>query len=390
MTLPLSIYIHIPFCTVKCGYCDFNAYAGMDGLKFAYTAAVIDEIRRLPRSLFARPIATVAFGGGTPGEMTPDQIGSILAAIQSRFRIVRGAEISLEANPGTVDGEALNSIRRAGVTRLSLGAQSFDPAELAFLDRIHSPEATVASVGLARAARFDSVGLDLIYGLPSQTTGSWEQNLHRAIALGVDHVSTYGLTVELGTPLAARVAAGQVVLPDDDCLADMYEHGSDVLLAAGFTQYELSNWARPGHESRHNQVYWRDGHYLGIGAGAHGYLDGERYENIAHPRSYVVALESAETDAEWPARCNAYFSPTSVAMADFVTLRLRLLEGLRLNDFVAKFGRPLGEVFGPVMNRCTDAGVLEFADGSVRLTPRGRLLHGEVAVQLLDHAQGAT
>jgi len=384
---PLSVYIHIPFCTVKCGYCDFNAYAGMDRLKAAYTEAIIGEIRRLPPELSERTVVTIAFGGGTPGEMTAEEIEHILGAAQARFSIAPGAEVSLEANPGTVDGNALRRLRKAGVSRLSLGAQSFDATELAFLDRIHSPEAIVASVALARAAGFESVGLDLMYGLPSQTTDSWEANLRRAIALGVDHISTYGLTVEPGTPLAARVHAGEVTLPDDDTLADMYECGSDVLLSAGFVQYELSNWSRPGYESRHNQVYWRDGDYLGIGAGAHGYLDFERYENIAHPRAYVAALQDVQREEHWPARLSSYRPSAAQAMSDFVALRLRLIAGLSGIDFQARFGSSIDDVFGDVLARCAGAGVVERTGDHLRLTTRGRLLHGEVAVQLLDHLQ---
>jgi oxygen-independent coproporphyrinogen-3 oxidase len=384
MTKPLSVYVHIPFCTVKCGYCDFNAYAGMDGLKGAYTGALVQEIDSLPEALGSRPIASISFGGGTPGEMEPADIARVLGAVRERFTIVDDAEVSLEANPGTTNGAQLQQLRAAGINRVSFGAQSFEPAELAMLDRIHSPEAIGASVQLARRAGFASVGLDLIYGLPGQLMEGWLRNLQIAIDLGPDHLSTYGLTVEAGTPLATRVASGKVILPDDDLSADFYEAIEAAVHPGGFAQYELSNWARPGHESRHNSVYWTDGDYLGIGAGAHGYLDGERYENVAHPRAYTSALNSA-SDSAWPVRVKAYRPSRGVAMADFISLGLRLLRVLDSASFESRFECSLGECAGPVIERCLTAGVLEGDLSRFRLTRRGRLLHGEVAAQLLEH-----
>ena len=384
MSGPLSVYVHIPFCTVKCGYCDFNAYAGMDALKSSYTKALVREVSLLPLDLRSRPVGTIAFGGGTPGELDPADIRSVLQAVTAHFSVTKGAEISLEANPGTTSGRQLDELRTAGVTRISFGAQSFDPSELAFLDRIHSPEAIGASVRLARAAGFESIGLDLMYGLPGQTTDGWKQNLVSAVALTPNHLSTYGLTVEPGTPLASRVTSGAVTVPDDDASAEMYEFTDTVLGPAGFVQYELSNWAQPGHHSRHNSVYWTDGDYLGIGAGAHGYLDGERYENVAHPRRYIAALNLA-SEHGWPARLSAYRPSLGVAMSDFISLRLRLLDGLAASAFAERFGTSLSAACGAVLDRCVAAGVIEAVTGWVRLTRRGRLLHGEVAAQLLEH-----
>ena len=389
MTKPLALYIHIPFCTVKCGYCDFNTYSGMDGLKRGYVDSLLREVSLLPAALSFRPITSIALGGGTPGEMEPAQIASIVGAVRARFAVVSGAEVSLEANPGTTNGEHLQQLRAAGITRISFGGQSFDAADLMFLDRIHSPEAIGASVRLARAAGFESIGLDLMYGLPGQSLERWTANLRAAMGLELDHLSTYGLTVEAGTPLSSRVAAGAVVLPDDDDFAELYEATEHIVVAAGFEQYELSNWARRGHQSRHNSVYWTDGDYLGIGAGAHGYLDGERYENIAHPRAYIAALR-AESDSEWPVRMNTYRPSVGVGMADFISLRLRLLRGLELASFSTRFGCTVEQAAGPVIERCCAAGVLQANATTIRLSRRGRLLHGEVAAQLLEHLGGAT
>ncbi|MEX1103479.1 MAG: radical SAM family heme chaperone HemW, partial [Dehalococcoidia bacterium] len=371
---PISVYVHIPFCTIKCGYCDFNAYAGMGTLQESYFDALLREIDASRPVLSARAIATVAFGGGTPGESPPLLIGRVIAALRDAAPVAPGAEVSLEANPGTTTGRMLQELRDAGVTRVSFGAQSFDAQELAFLDRIHSPEAISASVRLAREAGFDDVGLDLIYAIPGQSMASWERSLEAAMALRTDHLSTYALTVEVGTPLALRVDRGEVDPVDSDVAADMYERATDLLEAAGFSQYELSNWARTGHESRHNCVYWTGGDYLGLGAGAHGYLDGDRYENIAHPRDYIAAVRTGTRPI-----ANAYTPDRATAMFDWLTLRLRLVGGFAAAEFEARFGVSLEAAVGPVLTRARDASVLSIEEEHVRLTRHGRLLHVELA-----------
>jgi oxygen-independent coproporphyrinogen-3 oxidase len=380
---PLAVYVHIPFCTVKCGYCDFNAYSGMDNLKDAYGAALVAEVHANAPLIAGRAITSIGFGGGTPGEVPAAHIGAVVAAILEHGRVQPGAEVTLEANPGTLDGPALHALRAAGVTRLSIGAQSFHANELRFLDRIHSPEATAAALELARRAGFESVGLDLIYGLPGQTREAWMESLDTAIRLSPDHVSIYALTVEEGTPLARRVRKGEVVPLDPDAVADLYEAATDRLAAAGYLQYELSNWARPGHHSRHNMVYWTDGDYLAIGAGAHGYLGGERYENAAHPRAYIAAIEARPPSTRL-ALASSYRPDAVTAMADWFSLRLRLIEGFDEPEFGARFGVALGKVSGLVLDDCLSAGVLE-REPRVRLTRTGRLLHGEVSARFLAH-----
>ena len=375
---PISVYIHIPFCTIKCGYCDFNAYAGMNQLQERYFDALIHEVEASRVLLEGREIATVAFGGGTPGESPPALIGAALAGLARVAPIAPGAEVSLEANPGTTTGAMLHELADAGVTRISFGAQSFDSSELAFLDRIHSPEAITASVQLAREAGFRDVALDLIYAIPDQPMESWARSLAAAVALQPDHISTYALTVEEGTPLATRVARGDVDPVDGDTAADMYELATEKLEAAGFRQYEISNWAQPGHESRHNSVYWTGGDYLALGAGAHGFVEGERYENIAHPRDYIAAVSRAGR-----AVANAYIPDRATAIFDWITLRLRLIAGFERAAFEDCFGVSLASVAGDVFDRAMAAGVLEEDAGRVRLTRRGRLLHGELAAALL-------
>lgn len=378
----LALYVHIPFCTVKCGYCDFNTYAGMDALKPDYTAALTREIAAWPGLLPPSTMTTIAFGGGTPGEMSAPAIDAVVQAIHTAFPVAAGAEVSLEANPGTSDSAYFEDLRRAGITRLSLGAQSFDDAELKFLDRIHSPQAVIAAFQLARDARFESINLDLIYGLPGQSLRGWLSNLEKALALNPDHLSLYALTVEPGTPLAIRVDRGEIEPADADLVADMYEAASDRLAHEGFEQYEISNWARPGHRSLHNQVYWTDGDYLGIGAGAHGYIDGDRYENIPHPRFYISKVNTPEGDGR--AILNRYRPEGAMARSDWLTARLRALDGFDPAEFAARFGEPLASVVGEPLRACAAAGLLEL-DPLVRLTPAGRLLHGEIAARILAH-----
>jgi len=378
----LAVYVHIPFCTVKCGYCDFNAYAGMDDLKSAYGRALVAEVHASASALREREVISIGFGGGTPGEVPSADIAAVIEAVRSEATVADEVEISLEANPGTTGATALAELRSAGVNRISFGAQSFNAAELRFLDRIHSPEANSSAIALARSVGIPSIGCDLIYGIPGQTTETWLESLRSATDSGVDHLSTYALTVEEGTPLARRVARGEVDMPDGDVLADLYELATEELEASGFEQYELSNWARPGHQSRHNCAYWTDREYLGIGAGAHGYLAGERYENIAHPRDYVAAVSSSRGST--CARASSYVPNAVTRMSDWLSLRLRLIEGFEPGEFRSAFGVDIEHVVGPVLEECAAAGVLEFSQ-RVRLTRRGRLLHGEVSARVLAH-----
>lgn len=383
---PLAVYVHIPFCTVKCGYCDFNAYAGMDALKPGYRDALLAEIDRYASTLAGRQLSSIHFGGGTPGEVPPSDIRAVIEQLSRYSEVAPGAEIGLEANPGTASYEDLVLLRSAGVNRLSLGAQSLHSDELRFLERIHSPEATAATVRNARLAGFTSVSLDLIYGLPGQSLERWESSLLAALVLAPDHISCYALTVEDGTLLGRQVAEGKIIPADPDLAADMYEGATDILADAGLQHYELSNWASPGHESRHNQAYWRNGDYLGIGAGAHGYVDGERYENIAHPRAYIASLAKPGTGG---AVSHAYRPDRVTAMSDWLALRLRLVEGLDPQDFVGTFGVSVTDAVGEPIRACTEAGLLEQADNRIHLSRRGRLLHSEVVVCLLVHLQSS-
>lgn len=381
---PIALYVHVPFCTVKCGYCDFNAYAGMHHLAEAYADALLSDLVSWQDVTEGRTLTSIAFGGGTPSEVPAAHIARVIERATGMAEPAYDIEISLEANPGTLAAGYMRALRDSGVNRLSIGAQSFDARELAFLDRVHSPEATVAAVGAAREAGFDNLNLDLIYGLPGHNTDGWRTTLERALALQPEHLSTYALTVEEGTPLAARVGSGAVTLPDEDQLAELYEVATATIEAAGLRQYEISNWAMPGYDSRHNSTYWHFREYVGIGAGAHGLVAGRRYENIARPAAYIAAF--APGAGERPGVAHSYEPAGADAMADWLSLRLRLLAGFASEEFAEAFGVELAVVAGDVLARVRAAGVLEM-DEPVRLSRAGRLLHGEVVVQFYTALQ---
>lgn len=379
MSEPLAVYVHIPFCTVKCGYCDFNAYAGLDALKGAYQHALVAEVAAWAATLAGRRVTSVSFGGGTPSEVPVRYLAAVIEALASRSHLAKGAEISVEVNPGTLGLLAMRELRAAGVNRVSFGVQSFNAEELRLLDRTHSPEAGAAALSLAREAGFTNVSLDLIYGLPGQAAGAWLEGLDRAIQLVPEHLSCYALTIEPGTPFARHVAEGDMAMPDPDTAADCYESAEGRLAEAGYTHYEISNWARPGFESRHNLVYWIGGEYLGIGAGAHGYLGGRRYENVAQPRAYIAASRVA-TSPPW----GVFHEIDPVTRTfDWLETRLRLVAGFRTADFEAEFGRTVADAVGESLDRLRAAGLLTLGDGTLRLTARGRLLHSEVCVAFL-------
>jgi oxygen-independent coproporphyrinogen-3 oxidase len=392
---PLSLYIHIPFCSLKCSYCDFNSYAGQEELVRPYVDALVAEMGLWSRFSRGRQIITVFFGGGTPSLLPIDELERIIAGVHEQFAVEPEAEVTLEANPGTVDLEYLRRLLALGVNRLSLGVQSFHDDELAVLDRIHSVAEAEEAYRWAREAGFQRINLDLIYGLPRQTMERWQASLERAIELGPDHMSLYALTVEEGTRLAYDIDHGRVPEPDGDVQAAMYEWAGERMASAGYRQYEISNWARPGQECRHNLVYWRDGDWLGLGAGAHSHLGGLRFADVYSPRRYAQLVgETADAGLPDPVDIAALvksmrqvtyaeeLSP-ELAMADSVILALRLNEGLSAAGFRARFGRELEEVYGARLAELDSLGLVERGDGNVRLTPRGRLLANEVFVRLL-------
>lgn len=290
MTTGAGLYVHVPFCLTRCGYCDFNTYAGLDELKPGYLDALREEATAVAPDWEGIRFDSVFLGGGTPTTLPAETLAGLLEHLRVRFAVAPDAEITIEANPDTVGAESLAGLRAAGFTRLSMGAQSFDPAVLASLERVHQPASVRWAFEAARAAGFDDVNLDLIYGAQGETAASWGDTLEQTLALRPEHVSAYALTVEPNTPLGHQVVAGERPSPDADEQADRYADTCDVLAAAGYVHYEVSNWAKPGRECRHNIGYWDRRPYLGLGAGAHSFKDGRRWWNLRPPQGYIDAV----------------------------------------------------------------------------------------------------
>ncbi len=378
----LALYLHIPFCKTRCTYCAFNTYTGQDRLIEPYMRALAREVR-LAAGDERRPAHTIYFGGGTPSLVPPALIEYVIRACGAAFDLAADAEITVEANPATVGLGALRALRAAGVNRLSVGMQSAHASELALFARGHTVDDVRETVALARRAGFGNVSLDLIYGNPGQSLAMWQATLDAALALEPEHLSMYSLGIEDGTPMQRWVQRGQVEAPDPDLAAEMFEWGSDRLARAGYVQYEISNWARPGFECAHNLQYWRDLPYLGLGAGAHGYAAGRRYATVLHPATYIARIEGQAGPLPFPE--TAAWDESEIIgpddeLTEIMILGLRLTQdGVSGQAFRARTGRDLWATYGPTIARLTEAGLLErVGTDGVRLTPRGRLLGNQV------------
>ncbi|HBY98376.1 MAG TPA: coproporphyrinogen III oxidase [Chloroflexi bacterium] len=395
---PIGLYLHIPFCHTRCVYCDFNTYIDLDHLKARYVAALARELQLVGTAAGCPDAATIFFGGGTPTALEPAHLGALIEACRVAFRVAPGAEITVEANPGTVTTDYLRALRAAGVNRLSFGVQSFHDDELRFLGRLHDAATAQEAVRMARAAGFDNLSLDLIFGLPGQPTERWVATLEEALALAPEHLSLYSLIVEPGTPLHAWVRRGRVAAPDDDVAAEMYEHALERLARAGYAHYEISNWARvqgepegttPGLASQHNLIYWRNQPYWGVGAGAHSYVNGWRYANVRRPERYITLVESWEPDAALPVAPAQDVKTVEridrdLAMGEQMMLGLRLVrEGVGEAAFAARFGCSLDEAYGPTLAEFESWALIERTPERVRLTARGVMLANQVVARFL-------
>ncbi|WP_306535406.1 radical SAM family heme chaperone HemW [Geobacter sp.] len=373
-----ALYIHIPFCVRKCLYCAFtstdDAPLGIE----KYAALLLREME-VRAGVLAHPLGatTLYLGGGTPSLLEPSLVGNVIEEASRLFRLDPLAEITLEANPGTVTAASLAGYRAAGVNRLSLGVQSFDDRMLARLGRVHTAREAREAFALARRAGFDNIGIDLIHGLPGQDINHWREQLREVVKLRPDHISAYGLTVEEGTPFARLEDQGALMLPDEEVAAAMFEETAELLTAASYDQYEIANFALPGCRSRHNQVYWRRGNYLGFGAGAHSFLrephPGIRWRNPDDLGTYGCSLAEGvlpEIDRTPLVQRDA--------MAEWLFLGLRMLEGVEEERFRAEFGASLAEVHGAALERLCAAGLLIREGEHLRLTRRGVILSNRV------------
>jgi len=378
---PFGVYVHVPFCLARCGYCDFNTYTaaelGSGASRESYAALAIEEIRLARKVLGpgAGPAATVFFGGGTPTLLPPGDLAAILAAIDGEFGLAPGAEVTTEANPETIDQRSLAELRASGFTRISIGMQSAVSRVLTVLDRKHSPGRPEQCVQWARSAGFSHVSLDLIYGTPGESDEDWIASLRSAVSAGPDHISGYALIVEQGTRLAARIGRGEVATPDDDVMADRYLAADELLTAAGLRWYEISNWAAsPDAMCRHNLLYWTGGDWWGVGPGAHSHVGGTRWWNVKHPAAYGARIAAGVS----PGQAREILTPAE-RQTERIMLLTRLAAGCPLDELT-----PAGRAAAAAAVADGLADPAAHAEGRVALTPSGRLLADAVIRGLTD------
>ncbi len=402
----VGIYVHIPFCRTRCGYCDFNTYSGLEQLIPEYTRALLSELESWKSASLTA--TSLYLGGGTPSLLPYEYMQLILKGVHTSFNIRKDAEITLEVNPGSsfiknylssplikgrgIKGERkvktlntgtlfkryLRNIKGLGVNRLSLGVQSFDDRLLRILGRIHNASEARETYIMAREVGFDNINLDLMYGLPTQTLKQWQDSLEEALELEPEHLSLYALTLEESTPLYTDIRGNKTFAPDSDMAADMYSTAEERLEDAGYNHYEISNWARPERESKHNLNYWHNGPYLGIGAGAHSYLNRERFWNAAQPQEYIRQVREKGLAVAG----KELISP-DIEKADYIILGLRLSGGLDLLEFKIRYDTDISQLYGDEMSFLKETGLLEELNGTLRLTSKGRLLGNEVFQRFL-------
>lgn len=377
----LSFYVHIPYCVKRCGYCDFNTYTPselreggtLETVSGDYIDAVLREIDIAHLQAPDVTVPTIFFGGGTPSLLPPRDLGRVIAAIKEKWNLANAAEVTLEANPDSVDAARLAELRAVGFNRISFGMQSAVPHVLNILDRTHNPENIAKVVLGARGAGFESISLDLIYGTPGESLEDFRASVTAALALGVDHLSAYALIVEAGTKLAAQIKRGELTMPNDDLMADMYLLVDQLCEESGLSWYELSNWAKPGHESRHNIAYWRNANWWGLGPGAHSHMNGIRWWNMKHPTAYKNALFA---DAS-PLQESEVLTPQQKS-DEAIMLSIRMRGGISLSDLSQGQQDKVAEYrqSGHLDSKQWDAGTL-------RLTPSGRLIADRIVRELV-------
>ena len=371
--MTLSFYVHIPYCIKRCGYCDFNTYtpselqdgATLEIVSNDYIDAVLRELEAAPKD----QVPTIFFGGGTPSLLPADDLGRVITAIKARNGITADCEITLEANPDSVTAEKLKRYLEVGFNRISFGMQSAKPHVLAALDRTHNPENVKRAVDLARSAGFESISVDLIYGTPGESLDDWRETVVEALSLDIDHISSYALIVETGTKLAAQIKRGELTMPDDDLMADMYLLVDQLCEEKGFSWYELSNWAKPGHECRHNIAYWENKNWWGLGPGAHSHLDGKRFWNVKHPNAYKEKLFKGDS----PVQESETLTPEQMAR-ESIMLGIRMREGLE----IALLQPHQLEILATYREN----GYIELHEDRVLLTPVGRLIADRIVREI--------
>ncbi len=373
-----GIYVHIPFCQAKCSYCAFVSQVGNEQLQQEYVAALCREITAAGGDFSAHSVDSLFFGGGTPTVLQTDALALILQTIRQTFSLAPDAEISIEANPGTVTAQSLTSLRQLGFNRLSLGVQSFDDRVLAAAGRIHRAEDAETAFGLARQAGFDNIGFDLMYGLPQQTEASWQSTLEHAIMLNPDHLSAYGLKLEDGTPLAVAVENGREILPSEADEEAMYDKLNDFLPMAGFERYEVANYAKPGRQCRHNLKYWRSLPFRGFGLAAHSFDGTQRFANTDNLTEYLQRIAAGQSVVLPPEETDE-----ATLIAEYTFTALRLATGLSYDDFRQRFDRDFRQIYAAELQRLLQKKLIVQTDQAVFLTPRGMKFGNRVFAEFL-------
>jgi oxygen-independent coproporphyrinogen III oxidase len=382
----LSVYLHIPFCKIMCSYCAFNTYTGMENIIPPFVDALSKEIRYVGRGN-TMAVGSIFFGGGSPSMISLPQYENLFAALRESFRILPDAEITIESNPNDLSRDYLAGLRSVGINRLSMGMQSSNPQELKLFNRQHDMQTVIDAVAAAQSVGFDNISLDLIFGIPNQSLDTWRETLGQAIALNIQNISAYNLILEGNTPLKDAVDAGEVPSPDDDLDADMYELLTEIMAEADFEQYEISNWAKAGYESRHNIQYWRNWPYLGLGAGAHGFANGVRYIVTRYPQRYIDAMNETGEALEFPrtpAVTKASVVDRENDMAETILMGLRMTkEGIPRERFKERFGVDIVELHQEAIEKHIGYGLLQVDDERIRFTQAGRLLSNAVIRDLI-------
>jgi oxygen-independent coproporphyrinogen-3 oxidase len=405
----VTAYIHIPFCTFKCFYCDFNTYAGLESLIPTYIESVKKEILRWGQTIQNSNIEkgnielkSIFIGGGTPSLLNDKQLGEVLETLNYVFSIPSTSEITIEANPESIEEEKFRNFKTAGINRVSIGGQSTNDSELQMLGRLHNSKRLTEAYEEIKASGIESINIDFMYNLPGQSLSTWETTLNDAIELDPDHLSLYGLTIEERTPFYNSIKNGTLPDLDDDLAADMYELAEYILPDKGYDQYEISNWAKPNKSSIHNIHYWENGDFIGIGPGAHSHIGKNRFSNILQPREYIKALERLN---QTPALFQDIFQVNTHSFKEKVSkiapisdvsehtqfteaqealiLELRLNKGVNLNEFEEKYGINATDRFNTAIAESNRYGLIENNGSSLKLTPKGRLLSNEVFVRIM-------
>ncbi len=387
----MGIYIHIPFCLSKCGYCDFNSYESMEGIIDEYVNAVKREISLISYQLSAvslqqYEVISIFFGGGTPTILESGQLIEILESCRSLFNLRADVEITIEANPETFTADKLRELRRGGFNRISIGVQSFNDRFLKKLGRIHDSKKAYQGILSARDAGFENISIDLMFGIPDETLSDWESDIKTAIELKPEHISTYNLTIERGTQFWSKTQAKACGyrLPDEDRQLEMYEKGIELLIKSGYEHYEISNFATKGKKCVHNQIYWQNEEYLGIGAGAYSYIDVERRWNIKSPVEYMSKIKGQGASGEGRgAVAGSERLEMKGVMGETIMMGLRMLEGINLQNFKKRFGVEIQSTFSDVISRLLSNNLIIFDNGNLKLTHKGLLFYNDVSAEFL-------